>query len=145
MTCKMFEDVRAFHRKFKLAPRASYSHLPTGDDLLAYRSAFLAEELAEFDVAVETDDVVGALDALIDLVYVALGTADLCGMSGVWEAAWDEVQRANLAKRRVASAAESGRGSTYDVVKPPGWRPPDVAGIVAAARVPRRNEGGSKQ
>jgi len=46
--------------------------------------------------------------------------------------AFTEVQRANLAKERAAGATDrrSKRGSGLDVVKPEGWRPPDVAGVL---------------
>jgi predicted HAD superfamily Cof-like phosphohydrolase len=76
-------------------------------------------------------------DALIDLVYVALGTADLMGLP--WEKMFEEVQRANMAKERAKSADESmaktGRGHVLDVVKPAGWTPPDHLPILTAASI----------
>ena len=37
-------------------------------------------------------------DALIDLTYVAMGTAYMMGLP--WQDLWDEVQRANMSKVR---------------------------------------------
>jgi predicted HAD superfamily Cof-like phosphohydrolase len=68
-------------------------------------------------------------DALIDLVYVAMGTAHLLGLP--WEALWNEVQIANMRKvRAAADASDSKRGSAFDVVKPPGWQPPNIKRIL---------------
>lgn len=67
-------------------------------------------------------------DGLIDLVYVAYGTAHLLGYP--WAAGWERVQEANMAKVRAQSADQSTRGSTYDVVKPPGWKKPDIEGLL---------------
>lgn len=45
-----------------------------------------------------------------------------------WERCWRHVQAANMAKTRAASdGSDSKRGSSWDVIKPPGWRAPDLA------------------
>lgn len=69
-------------------------------------------------------------DGLIDLVYVALGTAHLHGFP--WDALFDEVQRANMSKVRATHAEQSRRKSTLDVVKPEGFQPPDIVGVLLA-------------
>ena len=125
-----FADVVAFSRKFGLAA-------PEGPTLLdaetaEYRRRFLHEELDEYVLAYQSGDLAGAADALVDLVYVALGTAYLMGLP--WQELWDEVQRANMAKRRAISADESKRGSKLDVVKPVGWTPPDIEGVLSRCR-----------
>jgi predicted HAD superfamily Cof-like phosphohydrolase len=65
-------------------------------------------------------------DALIDIVYVALGTAYLQGFP--WQRGWLEVQIANMAKRRAVDG--EGRG-TGDIRKPEGWKAPDIEGVLA--------------
>ena len=95
-----------------------------------------------------------ALDALVDLQYVLLGTAHLMGfntdakivkqvqetpdeMPKPWsfvvnrfEEAWDRVQKANMTKVRTKNPADSKRKSEYDVVKPEGWEPPQLHDLV---------------
>lgn len=130
-----FDDVGHFHEKFGLD---NVTHRPVGPrrvpvELVQFRTRFLDEELAEFKAAIENHDPVEAFDALLDLVYVAMGTAHLLGFP--WQEGWDEVHRTNMAKVRARSAAESKRGASFDVVKPEGWTAPDLAGILA--RYPR--------
>src|SRR4051812_37433278 len=119
-----FADVRAFHEKFELGkdrlPRPGF----VSPELTEFRTKFMQEELDEFKEAVLQDDLPQAFDALLDLVYVALGTADL--MCLPWQSGWDEVQRANMNKVRARRAQDSLRGSTFDVVKPKGWTPPQI-------------------
>lgn len=137
----MFEDVGNFHRKFRLArfpewdgPAATHPeriapHL-LDPEVLAFRTKFLVEELTEFSDAHDAGDLPKAADALIDLVYVALGTLHMmhCPADEIWR----EVQRANMAKVRSTGDSDprSTRKSKLDVVKPPGWTPPDVEGIL---------------
>jgi hypothetical protein len=111
-----FDDVGAFHQKFEVR------HVPLGvqvteprsltRDELAFRVRFLVEELNEFLEAVGYDqvptptraaigdeqDLPHAFDALLDLSYVTLGTAHLFRFP--WQAGWNAVQRANMAKER---------------------------------------------
>lgn len=124
-----FEDVGRFHRKFGLPTfDPSRPTSPLDHETLSFRIAFMREELNEFIEAADAEDAAGMFDALIDLVYVAMGTAHLAGFP--WEAGWALVQRANMAKVRATSASESKRGSSLDVVKPEGWNAPDIAGVI---------------
>lgn len=137
----MIEDVRAFHRKFGLLNPNVPVHLTRKK--LAERANFMLEELKEFaDAAGLTFDPDCAefvprildrdqnlplqADALVDLVYVALGTA--VQMDLPWRELWDDVQRANMQKVR----GESDR-AYIDVIKPSGWVPPKTDDILARA------------
>ena len=74
-------------------------------------------------------------DALVDLVYVALGTAHLHGLP--WSELFHEVQRANITKERAAAdGSNSARKSALDVVKPAGWTGPDIINVLMAAGWP---------
>lgn len=127
---KMLNDIVQFHQKFDvLPPTARPALLPR--DLQDFRQRFLQEELNEFQQAYLDKDLPGALDALIDLVYVALGTAYL--MSCPFAAGWDAVHEANMAKVKASSALMSLRQSVYDVIKPPGWQAPDIQAVIDAA------------
>lgn len=83
----------------------------------------LEEEVDEFAKAVETNDLVGAVDALVDLVYFALGASYQMGVN--FDEAFLIVHMANLKKQRgKTKRPESGNG---DATKPEGWTDPKVA------------------
>jgi len=114
-------DVLAFQQKFRVPMASEPSWMPL--ELFKFRREFLYEELREFEAAVLTGDMHGAADALVDLAYVLHGTALIMGLP--WPMLWDEVQRKNMLKERAERADQSKRSSTYDVIKPAGWTPPD--------------------
>ena len=127
-----FRDVGEFHEKFDLhvveGPRGRGPQ-PWNAELLAFRIKFLREELKEFEDSVHLQDHAGMADALIDLVYVAMGTAHVLGYP--WQELWNEVQRANMTKERAkADGSNSLRGSSFDVIKPPGWQAPQIEQIM---------------
>lgn len=117
-----YQDVRDFHQKFDLPLRIAPAPLDT--QTLQDRILCLQEELGELTVAATQRDFAGQADALVDLVYFALGTAAMMGLP--WEALWDDVHRANLAKER----GPTHRGMAHDVRKPAGWVGPQTATIL---------------
>lgn len=124
-----FSDVGEFHQKFGLHHFVQGPVPEIDPDLMEFRIKFMQEELDEFKEGVEEGDHAKMFDALIDLVYVALGTAHFQGYP--WQHGWDRVQAANMAKVRAkADGSDSKRGSAFDVVKPPGWTPPDIEGLL---------------
>lgn len=78
----------------------------------------------------------GVLDALVDLQYVLLGTANFLGFfkkyegleRTLFESAWRRVHYANMRKERAERPTK--RGTTFDVVKPKGWSPPYLNDLV---------------
>lgn len=122
---ELISDIADFHEKFGLDYEEGPRHLPL--DLQRFRSEFMLEELEEYADAVRKRDLPMALDALVDLVYVALGTAYYHGFN--FDEAWRRVHKANMQKVRVARPEDSKRGSGYDVVKPPGWEAPNLADL----------------
>lgn len=120
----MWDDIVEFHVRFEV-PQSEFPTMDGNREMLEYRIKFLKEELKEFEDAVECGNDVYAFDALLDLVYVAMGTAYICNFP--WNEGWEHVQTANMLKKRVKNASESKRGSQYDVVKPDGWVAPNEA------------------
>lgn len=116
-----FQDVQAFFEKFEV-PKASKPQLLDAETF-AFRLGHLEEELAELSYSQKHGDLEGVADALVDLVYLAMGTAIAMGLP--WEKLWAEVQRANMSKVRAKSKEESKRGSALDVIKPEGWVGPN--------------------
>ena len=135
-------DIEEFHYKFDLLYEGAPRSLPA--DLQRFRSKFLREELEEYtsavvglefelglkkiDQATVRESLEDALDALVDLVYVALGTAHLHGFN--FREAWRRVHEANMKKVRADSPEASKRGSAFDVVKPVGWLKPTHEDLV---------------
>jgi predicted metal-dependent hydrolase len=81
----------------------------------------LQEELNEFK---NSDNLEESVDALIDLIYVAMGR--LLEM-GVWPIpVFMEVHQANMKKRQGMVEGRENSGG-LDATKPAGWTPPDIA------------------
>lgn len=117
---KYLKGVRQFHEKFELG----YDGPPRlNPDMSSFRISFMQEELDEYKEAIQNKDLTKAFDALLDLLYVTLGTAYLHGFPV--DAGFEAVQEANMLKQRASSPVESKRGSSFDVVKPEGWVAPD--------------------
>lgn len=146
-----FDDVADFHLKFCVP----CSQAPALLDQAAndFRENFLKEELKEYHDSYIQNDLEGCADALVDLVYIAMGTA--CMMGIPWQKIWDSVQTANMTKRLAKpDGSDSKRGSPLDVVKPLGWVGPDHRPALgyggtalvfdATAEIARRSEARSK-
>lgn len=71
-------------------------------------------------------DLVEAADALADIIYVVEGTNLEFGING--KQVFEEVHRSNMAK------AGGKRRADGKVLKPDGWTPPDVAGVLEAQK-----------
>jgi len=131
-----FQDVGLFHKKFDLPRLGDGPPDLLEDDVLTFRTKFMVEELQEFRDACEAKDLAGAADALVDLVYVALGTAQM--MHVPFDECWAAVQKANMAKVRATSADDerSTRKHKFDVVKPDGWVAPDIMKVIRQNWIP---------
>jgi predicted HAD superfamily Cof-like phosphohydrolase len=116
-----FGSVKEFHNKFAVPEAEAPSLL--GGEMYNFRVKFMKEELDEYCEATAAGDLLLAADALIDLSYVTLGTAAIMGLP--WAKHFAEVQRANMSKERALRKGDSKRGSTFDVIKPEGWKAPD--------------------
>jgi predicted HAD superfamily Cof-like phosphohydrolase len=125
-----FKDVGTFMRRFGLPDHTQSRPHQLGPDEFAFRYQLIMEEARELGEAWAIDDLAEQVDALCDLIYVACGAAHHMGVD--LDAHWAEVHRANMTKVRSRGADDplGKRGSSLDVVKPPGWTPPDHAPIL---------------
>jgi predicted HAD superfamily Cof-like phosphohydrolase len=90
----------------------------------------MEEEWKELKVALETNDRVEQLDALLDFIVVTTGAIHSAGMDG--EGGWKEVMRTNFAKIDKDTGKVRKR-EDGKVLKPQGWTAPDLAPFVAKA------------
>ena len=111
------QDIAEFHKKFNY--HQSNNAVVSNDELMRFRINFIQEELDELKDAVIRNNSADALDALVDLTYIILGTAWLYNLP--FAAAW---------KVR----GKSDRSETYDCVKPNGWQAPDINKILMEGR-----------
>ena len=94
----------------------------------------MAEEISEYrqktsNELTTTQSLEGMLDALVDLVYVTLGTSHLHGFN--FREAWRRVHDANMRKVRAQVGRVGPRGNhEFDVIKPEGWTAPSHADLV---------------
>ena len=88
------------------------------------RVRFIEEEVGEMIAAMKRGDLVETIDGAVDAIYVILGTLVEAGVD--MDPHWDEVQRTNMAKLG-PDVVWAGDGK---LIKPPGWKRPDLAGIL---------------
>jgi predicted HAD superfamily Cof-like phosphohydrolase len=81
----------------------------------------IAEEVDELWAANAAGDPVACLDALVDIMVVAIGAMHSLGADA--EGAWTEVMRTNLAKIDPETGAVR-RREDGKILKPEGWQPP---------------------
>ncbi len=125
----MCEDIVAFSVKFGLPQPDKPTIL--AKDVMDYRIDFIQEELDELIEAQVNDDLEGMLDALVDIMYVTLGTAWLMNLPIL--DAWDRVHHANMQKVRVENSSDprSKRNHHLDIVKPDNWVRPYLKDLLS--------------
>ena len=85
------------------------------------------EEYTELQDAIEANDPVEQLDALVDILVVTMGAIRAAGWDG--EAAWKEVMDTNFAKIDPDTGKVRKR-EDGKVLKPEGWKAPELAQFV---------------
>ncbi len=86
------------------------------------------EEIKEFTEACEMGDPLEAADAILDLVFFALGR--ICEMGIPTQAIWEGIMRANMEKKQGSLAKRPG-SLGHDAIKPEGWKPPDHSWLMS--------------
>lgn len=119
----MFEMVRDFHEAFgqRIGRRPS---LPDMNER-SLRMKLLQEEMREYCEAEGDDNLIEIADALADIIYIACGTAVSYGIP--LDELYQEVHRSNMAKLVDGKVLRRDDGK---VIKPEGWTPPDIEGIL---------------
>jgi len=130
MEANLILDIDRFHKRFGFKKNNNIG-IPDDAELVNFRTSFLMEELAEYTNAIVKKDTAKALDALVDIVYIALGTAWLFNLP--FDKAWKEIQAANM--KKVRSKDKTGkRGTKFDVIKPKEFKEPNIERIIEEER-----------
>ena len=124
------EKIHEFHAAIG-SPLPQNPVQPTLDEL-ALRHKLIQEEYEEVTEALaaltaviqtnQTADITNWVHELADLLYVTYGAILACGVDA--NAVFAEVHRANLSK------AGGPRRADGKLLKPPGWQPADVRGVI---------------
>lgn len=97
------------------------------DDQFKLYLNLVAEEVGELNQAVAAGNKVETLDALLDIIVVAVGAIHSMNVDG--EGAWKEVMGANFAK----IDRQTGRVNLREdgkVLKPADWRKPELTAYI---------------
>ena len=87
----------------------------------------IREETDELEEAIQDNDKVEQLDALVDILVVTMGAIRAAGWDG--EGAWKEVMDTNFAKIDPDTGKVRKR-EDGKVLKPEGWKAPELAQFV---------------
>ena len=93
-------------------------------EMIELRIKLLREEVEEYAEAALSGDLVEVLDALADIGYILAGTIINHGMQNIYDDAFEEVHRSNMAKLVDGKVLRRDDGK---VMKPEGWQPPQLA------------------
>lgn len=124
MSTNWVKDIRDMHHHYGF--REAVATLSPADMkvLLEFRKNFLKEELNELDDAQSPED---AVDALIDLIVVAIGTLDIFEIES--QEAWRRVHEANMSKVVGVKPSRPNPLGLPDLIKPAGWTAPQHHGL----------------
>lgn len=121
-------------REFHEALGTDMPSQPTLPDVatLALRQALIYEEYEEVTavfqqlISGQSDDITPLVHELTDLLYVVYGAIEACGVNP--DPVFAEVHRANMQKMGGPRRADG------KLLKPPGWQPADVRGVIERQR-----------
>ena len=118
----IIKSLLEFNNAFDI-PKLTHPNIGPSD-LIELRIKLLEEEVKEYADAARAGDLIEILDALEDIGYILAGTIINHGMQDIYDDAFDEVHRSNMAKLVDGKVL---RRSDGKVMKPEGWQPPDLA------------------
>ncbi len=123
MSEKWINDMVDFEREVCHKILSDIPHIPD-KETKEIRMMLIREEVKETLDAMEVGDLVEIGDGIADSIVVLIGTALHYGIP--LDDIWDEVHKTNMAKKD-GPIREDGKR-----LKPAGWQPPDVKGILIA-------------
>jgi predicted HAD superfamily Cof-like phosphohydrolase len=122
-TMTMFTDVKEFHKAFGQRIGEKPEIPDTAERTL--RMKLLSEEMYEYTIAENENDLIEIADALADIIYIACGTAVSYGIP--LDKVFEEVHRSNMAKLVDGKVLRREDGK---IQKPASWTPPDIEGVL---------------
>lgn len=127
MDLSFFRLVGQFHERYGFKPMSQMKP-EEKEEILRLKLIHIVEETREIVDAIDRNSPVDILDGIVDLVYVALGLAWFYGFN--FSLAFNRVHEANMRKMKAMRPEDSKRGSAFDVIKPPNWKPADISDCI---------------
>jgi predicted HAD superfamily Cof-like phosphohydrolase len=125
----MIFDVEQFLKACSQEP--SHKTISLYHDLVKEEIGELEDAMASFNAAETETEIIqakaDALDAICDSIWVLIGLSQM--MQLPLERGWDEVAISNLRKID-AELGRVQRDENSKILKPDGWRPPDMVRII---------------
>ena len=125
----MIFDVESFLKACGHEP--SHKHISLYHDLVKEEIGELEDAMAAFNAAETEAELIqakaDALDGICDSIWVLIGLAQMMNLP--LERGWDEVAISNLRKID-AELGRVQRDENGKILKPEGWRPPDMVRII---------------
>ena len=116
------QDIADFHRALGVATGTTPA-VPAPDRKALRLSLIKEEVIDELLPALQNDNLEKIADGMADAIVVILGTALEYGID--LGPVWEEIHRTNMAK------AGGPRREDGKILKPEGWQPPDICGVLA--------------
>lgn len=113
-----FKDINTFHTACDQEPN---------ENNYSMYLRLIDEEYSELQDALEANNRIEQLDALIDILVVTMGAIRAGGFDS--EGAWNEVMRTNMSKID-ATTGKVRKREDGKILKPDGWQPPDLTSYI---------------
>lgn len=136
--CGLVESYPVQVLRFQLAMQQPIHQMgmPVPEASLELAEKLVSEEVKEFYAAwnrfvqsQSLENLTEVVDGALDSVYVLLWTLNTLGVPV--NACWEEIQRSNMAKIGPDGVKKNAAGK---VMKPEGWKPPDLFGVLMTYR-----------
>lgn len=95
--CFWPDAVREFHETYE-CQIADKPHVNVDQAVIKLRENILDEEVEELSVAMHTANIVEIGDAIVDCIYILIGTAHVYGIGDILNSLFAEVHRSNMSK-----------------------------------------------
>lgn len=118
----MINDVYKFNKEI-IGTQQPLNPQVLNKERLLFALIAMYEEIGEFTEANNANNVGEALDAMIDLIYFAIGRCYEMGITDTqFRKCWNIVQNKNMQKIK----GKKNRGTEQDAAKPEGWKAADL-------------------
>lgn len=120
---RLFSKVERFNVEIINVNKPPLGPMPS--DQAQHLAKCMTEEIGEFREATLKQDFVGSIDALLDLIYFAVGGLHKMGLNADdAERVFDLVHEANMTKKKGVKESRA-VGDAPDAIKPEGWVAPE--------------------
>lgn len=111
-------------KEFMTASKQTIKETPIVGRNGSTRFKLMQEENREYFDAIQENDLIGVLDAVVDMMYILNGTILSHGLQDVFEEAYNRVHDNNMSKKPFKKNVHG------KVLKPIGFKPVDLSDLI---------------